>query len=284
MEFSWDDPNFIHPVWPTRKSKHPTIVIPSAQKNGKTEEIPMLPGLRQLLETMPKSERTGWVVNPLPVEYTLDSQRNWFKPSVKDLAGMIPLYSNTAIARACGVSDKTVANWINKAGLERTEPIQKYGQPVPDSLIRRIKVGSRSKHLNFVSRDGRLSHQHVSKVIASIGKEAGIIVKSPRKGTKGKTKYASAHDLRRGVAHRLINAGVSAETLKVLMRHSDFSTTERYYGAKRKAQSAAQEIVEKLDSECSKSELVGQLVGTSTERAELSESDIRRLKELLSRI
>ena len=41
---------------------------------------------------------------------------------------------------------------------------------------------------------------------------------------------------------------------------------------------------ERLHSECTKSELVGQLVGTSTERAELSESDIRRLKELLSRI
>ena len=65
-----------------------------------------------------------------------------------------------------------------------------------------------------------------------------------------RTKYASAHDLRRGCAQRLINAGVSAETLKVIMRHRDFSTTERYYGATRRAQSVAAEIAERLAGEC----------------------------------
>jgi hypothetical protein len=59
---------------------------------------------------------------------------------------------------------------------------------------------------------GRPTADHVSKVIAEIGRQAGIVVKSPRAGEKTATKYASAHDLRRGVAFQMVNAGVSAET------------------------------------------------------------------------
>ena len=61
-----------------------------------------------------------------------------------------------------------------------------------------------------------------------------------------KEKFASAHDIRRGVAQRLINLGVSAETLKVVMRHQNFATTERHYGAIRSAQTAAAELAAKL--------------------------------------
>ena len=46
------------------------------------------------------------------------------------------------------------------------------------------------------------------------------------------------------MAQRLINAGVSAETLKVVMRHRDFATTERFYGARKQAQSAAAEMAQ----------------------------------------
>ena len=69
MDFCWDDDRHIHPVWPERDGQHPTLVIPSTQKNGVHQEIPMLPDLRTLLETVPEGERTGWVVNPRPVEY-----------------------------------------------------------------------------------------------------------------------------------------------------------------------------------------------------------------------
>ncbi len=58
-----------------------------------------------------------------------------------------------------------------------------------------------------------------------IGKQAKIIVQQPDKETGRRLKYSTAHDLRRGCAHRLINAGVSAETLKVILRHKDFATT-----------------------------------------------------------
>jgi integrase len=64
--------------------------------------------------------------------------------------------------------------------------------------------------------------------------------------TGRRVKYASAHDLRRSCAERLINLGISAETLMVIMRHRDFATTRKFYGAKRAAQAAATEIHQKL--------------------------------------
>ena len=44
----------------------------------------------------------------------------------------------------------------------------------------------------------------------------------------------------------LFDLGVSAETLMVIMRHKDFATTRKFYGAKRAAQAAAAEIHQKL--------------------------------------
>jgi hypothetical protein len=83
-------------------------------------------------------------------------------------------------------------------------------------------------------------------VIANIGEEANVVVRQPDNETGRRRKYASAHDLRRSCAERLINAGVSAETLMVIMRHKDFATTRKFYGAKRAAQAAAAEVHRKL--------------------------------------
>ena len=85
-------------------------------------------------------------------------------------------------------------------------------------------------------------------MISTIGEQAGIVVQQADETTGRRIKYASAHDLRRSCAHRLINAGVSAETLKVVLRHEDFKTTERFYGAVRVAQSAASEVHQKLSA------------------------------------
>ncbi len=104
----------------------------------------------------------------------------------------------------------------------------------------------------------------------------------PEDPAQGKRiKYASAHDIRRGCAQRLINAGVSAETLKLVMRHKDFATTERYYGAVRQAQSAANELFSKLAGECKDSELVGGLVGGTEKVEALSAEELMKLKALL---
>jgi integrase len=112
-----------------------------------------------------------------------------------------------------------------------------------------------------------------------IGEKAGIVVCQADEETGRRVKFASAHDLRRGCALRLINAGISAETLKVILRHRDFSTTERFYGATRAAQSAANEIHEKLGA-------ILDAIASSQHpfRAELSDEEMRKLKAILRSI
>ena len=88
MDFHWEDDRHIYPVWPTRRGGHATIVIPSSQKNGKTEEIPMLPGLRELLDCVPRSEQTGWVVNVVQVDRQPDA--TGFRPTDEDIQGIQP--------------------------------------------------------------------------------------------------------------------------------------------------------------------------------------------------
>ena len=98
--------------------------------------------------------------------------------------------------------------------------------------------------------------------------------------TGRRLKYASAHDLRRGCAQRLINAGVSAETLKVVLRHKDFNTTERFYGATRAAQSAASEIHLKLADEAAATDFLPK----TQDASQLSAEEVQMLKTLLNSI
>ncbi len=255
MQFSWDDERKIHPIWPSRSGTHPTIVIPSTQKNKKVEEIPILPGLREILETVPVNKRSGFVVNPLPIEYEIKSQKNWFMPLAHDLQNLIEGYSNVAIANACGVKETTVRNWLSRLVLRRNGRIAHYGEDVPPELIQPIRRRAvRRKHQRST---GRLTPQRVSEIIVTIGKEARVIVRQLDEETGQRIKYASAHDLRRSLAERLINAGISAETLMVIMRHKDFATTRKFYAARRAAQSAAAEIHGKLTPRDSVDAFVG---------------------------
>ena len=86
-----------------------------------------------------------------------------------------------------------------------------------------------------------------------------------------------------GCAARLINSGVSAETLKLIMRHRNFATTERFY-ASRSAQSAAEEVRQKLSGDTQKSALVGRLVGRNEQATQLSTEELQKLKRLLNSI
>ena len=61
----------------------------------------------------------------------------------------------------------------------------------------------------------------VGRVNTAIGKQAGVYV--------SETKPASAHDLRRSFGQRLAVAGVSPRDLQAIMRHREFSTTQKYY-------------------------------------------------------
>ena len=76
-----------------------------------------------------------------------------------------------------------------------------------------------------------MTKERVGRVIGLIGQKANVVVQEKDDELRKRLKYASAHDIRRGCAQRLINQGVSAETLKLILRHSDFATTEKFYGA-----------------------------------------------------
>ncbi|MCH7728882.1 MAG: site-specific integrase [Planctomycetes bacterium] len=255
MTFSWDNERKIHPVWPQRQSEHPTIVIASTQKNRKVEEIPMLPDLQTLLEQVPAYERAGFVADPRPIEYEMCSQGNWFAPLSEDLEVLVEKYSNCAIARACGVTETTVRNWLNRLVIERRGKIMDYGREVPEQIVKQMRERCLPKKHQRSSR--RLSSQRVSEIICAIGQKAGVVVRQPDEETGQRIKFASAHDLRRSLAERLINAGVSAETLMVIMRHKDFATTRKFYGARRAAQSAATEIHQQLGTDVELNALVG---------------------------
>lgn len=70
----------------------------------------------------------------------------------------------------------------------------------------------------------RLDMDRASKKIVEIGKAAGIVAN--RSG--GKTKYASAHDLRRSFGARW-SLKVMPAVLQQLMRHENINTTMRFY-------------------------------------------------------
>jgi len=283
MDFSWDDRRHIHPVWSERPEVHPTIVVSSSQKNGRVQEIPLLPGLQRLLEIVPREDRTGWIVNPLPMEYEITAAAEYLRPPDEDLRLLARRFSNRSIGKACHVSDVTVRNWLVEAGIRRQAEFRAETGKIPLHEIAafRRRASSRSS-FDACRQTSRLTKERVGRVISMIGEKAGVVVHEADARTGSREKFASSHDLRRGCAMRLINAGVSAETLKVIFRHSSFATTEKFYGAMRSAQAAASEVVEKLTRDASSDALVGGLMGGLDPTPHLSRSDVAKLKALLN--
>jgi hypothetical protein len=60
--------------------------------------------------------------------------------------------------------------------------------------------------------------------------------------------------------------------LTVVFRHRDFATTQKFYGAKRKAEAAGDELRKLLSTEGAKTELVGKLEQLATIDPESSRS------------
>jgi len=98
----------------------------------------------------------------------------------------------------------------------------------PQSLQSRI--GRKVKHQ-------RLDVDWVGRVISKVGKAASVIVQ-PAKGEKP-AKYASAHDLRRSCADRLVASGVPLDEVQGIMRHASSETTKRHYAPGSVQRSAA---------------------------------------------
>ena len=73
----------------------------------------------------------------------------------------------------------------------------------------------------------RLSEEWCGKVIRKFGKRAKVVVEPPKNGKKA--KFASAHDLRRSCAERMIDAEVPENILTRVLRHESIETTRRHY-------------------------------------------------------
>ena len=281
MDFSWNDPRHIHPVWGRSKDDHPTLAIPSSQKNGKTQEIPMLPELAELLLTIPECQRSGWVANPEPIEFACSGAEESFRPGSADLQQLSKEFRTSAIAAACRVSAASVRRWQQH---EPHSDQRKLGKKIPAEVVARIRRNAdRAPGEKLRKSCERLTKERVGRVISKIGEVAGIVVQVEDPRLAKRQKFASGHDIRRGVAQRLINHGVSAETLKVIMRHKNFATTERHYGAIRSAQKAASEIATKL-SPTQNSAFVGGLVGGMQKAPQLNAEELEVLKALISKL
>lgn len=234
----------------------------------------MLPGLQDLLEGINEVDRCGWIVNPLPIDYQIRSKAEWFKPTPRDLKRLANQYNNSAIGRACGVSETTVRKWLTKEGIERPQECGRYfGDIDPKAVITLRERSVRSMSHAAQRSKRRLTKERVGRIISSIGEAAAIIVREADPEAGRRQKFASAHDIRRGCAQRLINAGISAETLKLVLRHKDFKTTEQFYGATRAAQSAAGEIHQRLSSAVTSDSILA--------REQLSVDEVAKLRSLL---
>jgi integrase len=282
MDFCWDDDRHIRPHWPSSGDNLPTISIPSSQKNGRVQEIPMLPGLVELLQAVPLSNRSGWVVNPMPPQVAAESSAA-IRPLGRDLRYLVSRLSNCDIAKLCGVSETAVRKWLRAEGIRRPSERAASASEVPSDQLAEIRNrSSRSGRLRSGLSTARLTKERVGRIISLVGKEAGVVVVKDDSRTGRRRKYASAHDLRRGCAHRLINAGVTAETLKVVMRHCDFATTEKHYGAIRSAQVAASEVHAKLAHTASPHSFVGGLMGGDKAAPQLNAEELKKLRCLLN--
>ena len=63
MTITWDQPQTIQPIW--RRERLPVLWFPAhAQKNKRTQEIPLCPWFEDLLLETPKEERCGHVFDP----------------------------------------------------------------------------------------------------------------------------------------------------------------------------------------------------------------------------
>lgn len=110
--------------------------------------------------------------------------------------------------------------WFESLLLE-TPPENRRGWAFdPQSL--QLKVGRKVVY-------HRPDAEWVGKVIARMGKEAGIEVEPADPKTGRPIKYASAHDLRRSCGERLRNAGVPPLVICRVMRHSSWETTRKHY-------------------------------------------------------
>lgn len=107
-----------------------------------------------------------------------------------------------------------------EALLLETPALERFGW-VFNPMSLQTKLGRSVRHQ-------RPNAEWIGKVISKVGEAAGIVVRVAG-GDDGQAKYASAHDLRRSCAARLVAAGVPEREVSRVLRHSNVETTRRYY-------------------------------------------------------
>jgi integrase len=110
--------------------------------------------------------------------------------------------------------------WFEAVLLETPQSRRKDWAFNPESLQSKFGRGTTRQ---------RPDAEWVGKVIARIGKEAGVEVEPADERTGRPTKYASAHDLRRSCGERLRDAGIPPLVICRVMRHSSWETTRKHY-------------------------------------------------------
>ena len=151
---------------------------------------------------------TGLWLSGLRLEESLALSWDQDEPFFVDLTGKHPrfrIYSEAQKARR----DETLpltpdfAEWL----LNNTPANQRTGQVFP---MAELLTG------------GRMGGDTVGRVISRIGKKASVVV------NRAEGKFASAHDLRRSFGTRWAQQ-TTPVVLQRLMRHSEITTTMRYY-------------------------------------------------------
>jgi integrase len=137
-------------------------------------------------------------------------------PFVVDLTGRHPAFRIDAAAQKARRDERLPMTEDFYAILMETPPEERHGRVFP--------LGVATKR--------------VGKVVAKIGKKAGVVVATVERRTKdaetGKLvpatvkKFATAHDLRRAYGVRWAKRVMPA-VLQRLMRHAEIATTMRYY-------------------------------------------------------
>ena len=106
MDFHWNDEQHIHPVWPKPERRSPDDRHSAdAEERAASRDTDASRTTGVVGGNAPKRQRTGWIVNPLPVQYEIKATSDWFRPTDDDLRDLAGRFSNRSIATACGVSD-----------------------------------------------------------------------------------------------------------------------------------------------------------------------------------
>jgi integrase len=149
---------------------------------------------------------------------------SWDKPgTIRPVwtAGQLPVLDIPAALQKNDTEENIpLLPWFEVVLLE-TPPEQRRGW-VFEPLSLQLKVGRKVRHQ-------RPDAEWVGKVIAKIGKAAGIVVELANERTGKPVKFASAHDLRRSCGDRLRNAGVPPLVICRVMRHASWETTRKHY-------------------------------------------------------